>query len=387
MDKISAFHTDNYKVKPDIICQVPGVCTLMGAFADFCKGYCVTGTGTLGLRIAVSKRDDDMVKIYNATRNDRKQFSYSNIKYRREDKWANFVKGAISILIDENIMKPQGLDITVKGALLFCDNLTISVAITVGLLVALNEGLSLELDRSAIIRLAYTAITKFSSLNCRFRDIITLMYAEEGKVFCFDLQTMNYRLIDFPFDRGEAYCLVVDPNVPPQILREEIEEKRQEAHDCCKKLSASLPGEYRLRSYPVKDLKSHIIPGLTEHERRTCEYVISETLATEKGFRGLETSDSSLFAKQLSSIFFGMRDVFEITCPEVDWLIKRASETDGVFGASLVSNGATGSIFVVLDESGEAAYRTVLEDYQRIFDFTPEVRRFVPGGSIKVIRN
>ena len=213
------------------------------------------------------------------------------------------------------------------------------------------------------------------------------MYAEEGKVFCFDLQTMNYSLIDFPFDRGEAYCLVVDPNVPPQILREEIEEKRQEAHDCCKKLSASLPGEYRLRSYPVKDLKSHIIPGLTEHERRTCEYVISETLATEKGFRGLETSDSRLFAKQLSSIFFGMRDVFEITCPEVDWLIKRASETDGVFGASLVSNGATGSIFVVLDESGEAAYRTVLEDYQRIFDFTPEVRRFVPGGSIKVIRN
>ena len=137
----------------------------------------------------------------------------------------------------------------------------------------------------------------------------------------------------------------------------------------------------------MKDLKSHIIPGLTEHERRTCEYVISETLATEKGFRGLETSDSRLFAKQLSSIFFGMRDVFEITCPEVDWLIKRASETDGVFGASLVSNGATGSIFVVLDESGEAAYRTVLEDYQRIFDFTPEVRRFVPGGSIKVIRN
>ncbi len=387
MDKIAAFHTDNFKVKPDIICQVPGVCTLMGAFADFCKGYCVTGTGTLGLRIAVSKRDDDIVKIFNATRNDKKQFAYSNIKYRREDRWANFVKGAVSILVDEEIMKPQGLDITVKGALLYCDNLTISVAITVGLLVALNEEFSLGLDRAAIIRLAYTAITKFSSLNCRLRDIITLMHAQEGKVLCFDLQTMNHRLIDFPFGGEDAYCLVVDPNVPPQILREEIEEKRQEAHDCCKKLSASLPCEYRLRNYPVKDLKSHIIAGLSEHERRTCEYVISETLATEKGFRALETSDSRLFAKQLSSIFFGMRDVFEITCPEVDWLIKRASETDGVYGASLVSNGATGSIFMVLDEKGEASYRAVLDDYRRIFDFDPEVRRFVPGGSIKVIRN
>ena len=386
MDKIATFHMDNYKVKPDIICQVPGVCTLMGAFSDFCKGYSITGTGTLGLRIAISKREDEIVRIYNATRNDKKQFSYSQIKFRKEDKWANFIKGAISILLEQNILPLQGLDITIKGALLFCDNLTISVAITAGMISALNTEFSLGLDKSAIIRLTYSAITKFCNLNCRFRDIITLMNAEEGKVFCFDLQTMNYALRDFTFS-DDIYCLVVDPNVPPQILREEIEEKRQDAHDCCKKLSASLPAEYKLRTYPVKELKSHIISTLSEHERRTCEYVITETNYAERGMKALESGDAVYFAKQLSSIYFGMRDVFEITCPEVDWLIKRASEIEGIYGASLVSNGATGSIFLVLDKNGEEAYMGVLNDYKRIFDFNPEVRRFTPGSSIKVIKN
>lgn len=386
MDKIATFHMENYKVKPDIICQVPGVCTLMGAFSDFCKGYSITGTGTLGLRIAISKRNDDVVRIYNATRNDKKQFSFSQIKFRKEDKWANFIKGAISILLEQNILPIHGLDITIKGALLFCDNLTISVAITAGMISALNSEFSLGLDKSAIIRLTYSAITKFCNLNCRFRDIVTLMNAEEGKVFCFDLQTMNYALRDFTFS-NDIYCLVVDPNVPPQILREEIEEKRQDAHDCCKKLSAFLPAEYKLRTYPIKELKSHIISTLSEHERRTCEYVITETNYAERGMKALESGDAVNFAKHLSSIYFGMRDVFEITCPEVDWLIKRASEIEGIYGASLVSNGATGSIFLVLDKNGEEAYMGVLNDYKRIFDFNPEVRRFTPGSSIKVIKN
>ena len=103
--------------------------------------------------------------------------------------------------------------------------------------------------------------------------------------------------------------------------------------------------------------------------------------------KALESDDAVSFAKQLSSIYFGMRDVFEITCPEVDWLIKRAGETEGIFGASLVSNGATGSIFLVLDKKGEESYQQVLNEYKRIFDFTPETRRFLPGSRIKVIKN
>lgn len=391
MDKVVTCHIENFKVKPELIAEVPGVCTLMGAFSDFCKGFCITGTGALGLRIALSRNDDSsLVHLFDATRKDRKQFSVNNLKYRKEDKWANYIKGVFSVLVSEGFSLPAGLDITLKGALLYCDSLTVSVSITVGLMLALTRYLSLDLDNSAIIRLSYIACTRFSNVKVRLRDIITLMNAEAGKVLFFDLQSMDYESVDYPFSNAAengAYGMILDPQVPPQILREELEEKREEAHDCCEKLEALLPAEYRIRSYPVSELKSHMIKELSEHERRTCEYVISESLYTQKGLAALKDGDAATFARCLRDIYISMRDVFEITCPEVDWLIKRASETEGIYGASLVSNGATGSLYMILEQSGENSYKKHMEDYHRIFDFLPQTRIYYPGGSARVLDN
>jgi len=389
MDKVVTCHIDCYKANPEVLVEVPGVVTLMGAFSDFCKGHCITGTGALGLRVALSSREEMQVRVFDASRNDRKQFSLTALKYKKEDKWANYVKGVFSLLNAEGYDFSHGFDITLKGALLYCDKLTVSVAITLGLLLAIDNYCKLGLDKSAIIRLAYQACTRFSNVKCRMRDIITMMYAEKGKVLFFDLQTMAFEMAEYPFadasDSSSAYGLIVDPQVPPQILREELEEKREDAHSCCEALKAVLPGEYRLRTYPISELKSHAILNLSEHERRTCEYVIGETSYTLKAYKAMLAKDAKTFAKCLRSIYVSMRDVFEISCPEVDWLIKRAGETEGVYGASLISNGASGSIYLVLEKDGEESYKTNMEDYKRIFDFMPETRLFNPGGSARVI--
>ena len=80
MEKIVAFHELNYKNKVEVLSQVPGVVTLMGAFSDFCSGYCIAGTGALGLRVAISRRDDNTVRLYDATRADKKHFNLSSLK-------------------------------------------------------------------------------------------------------------------------------------------------------------------------------------------------------------------------------------------------------------------------------------------------------------------
>ena len=119
MEKVAAFHELNYKKKVEVLAQVPGVVTLMGAFSDFCNGYCIAGTGALGLRVAMSARDDNLVRVYDATKSDKKHFNLNSLKYRKEDRWANYVKAVFSILSEEGVTFPHGFDITLKGALLF----------------------------------------------------------------------------------------------------------------------------------------------------------------------------------------------------------------------------------------------------------------------------
>ena len=384
MDKIFSVHKDNFKADAAVVVQVPGVMTLMGSFSDFCKGYCITGGSTKSLRLSISKREDNIIKLYDATRCDRKHFTVQNtLKFKKEDRWANYIKGVFHELALEGYKFTEGLSITIKGGLLYCEDLTISSSITIAILLALNSLYDLNIDKQEICRIAYQSISRFCKLNCRYRDLITLVFCEENKVLFFDLQSMNYEKVDYPFINGKnnVYGLIVDPLVPHQYLRQEIEEKRELAHVCLKKLESAIP--CKIRDFSIMELRSRVITSLTEHERRTCEYVITETSSSLKGFEALKANDHVNFAKHLRDIYIGMRDVFEITCLEVDWLIKRAHKTEGVFGASLISNGFTGSIFLVLDENGEKNFAEHLVEYKKIFDYDATIRPYIPSGCAK----
>ncbi|MCR5731628.1 MAG: hypothetical protein K6G51_01640 [Sphaerochaetaceae bacterium] len=361
----------------------------MGAFSDFCKGYCITGTGALALRVAVSRRDEAVVSLYDATRNEKKQFSINALKFKKEDKWANYIKGVLSLLISDGHRIPCGLNITLKGALLYCDELTLSSALSIGLINALNELFSFKLDKNSIIRISHQALNQYSNIHPRVRDLITMLYAEEGKVIYFDLTSMNYRLIDYnfsDFDKNEACGIIVDPQIPPQILRNDIEETRQDAHDCCVNLAKCITDGTPIRDISIRELKSHVITGITEHERRTSEHVILESIKVQRGVSNLERGYAQGFGRALSDVYISMRDTFNIVCPEVDWLMKRAGEIREVYGGSLVSNGALGSIYLILTKSALEEYTQKFSDYEMIFGFKPEMRTFIPHGPATVVK-
>ncbi len=387
MNKAAACHKTYFGELPEIISEVPGVCTLMGAFSDFCDGWCITSTGALGLRVAVSERQDNLVKLYDATHSEKKHFALTSLKFRKEDRLANYIKGLFAVLHHNcSITFSQGFNITIKGALLYCDELTVSVAMASGVLLSLDRLKNLGLSAASMIKLCYQACAFYPGMNCRYRDIMTLFNAEPGKLLFFDLGPMRFEKTDYPFGSPEegAYGIILDPKVPPQLLRGEIEEKRKEAEIYCKRLSA-ITGETELRSLHVRDLRAQRISGMTEHQKRACEYVISESNDVLKGFQAIKNKDAKTFGKILKDIYFSMRDDFEISCPEIDWLVKRARETDGVYGASLISNGDTGSIFMMLEREGEIAYKSHMEEYQHIFDFVPATRVFKPGGPARVL--
>lgn len=389
MEKIVAFHELNYKEKVTVMAEVPGVVTVMGAFSDFCDGYCLAGTGALGLRVALSPRDDMVVRVYDATRGDKKRFNLTVLKHRKEDRWANCVKGVFHAIATRGVKFPHGFDMTFKGALLYCDDLTVTASVVMGTILALDKALGLGLGRDERIHMAYNVATSFCKVPVRFRDLVTVSYAEKGRLLYFDLQNGTFELVDYPFQYEEGgdgpYSLIVDPSLPPQILREELEEKRIDARACCRVLKSRLPQESSLRSYPVKDLRNHTIVELDEHVRHTCQFVLSETQLVVRGRKAIQEADASLFGKCLSDVYLGMRDVFDVMCPEVDWLIRRAGELDHIYGASYVSNGASGSILMILDRKGEEALSALADDYKHFFDFQMKTRFFRPGGVAHVV--
>ena len=384
MENILSHHKKEYGESPLVIVEVPGTCTLLGSYSDACKGWSILGTDVATLFVGISKRDDQLVRLANATLNDRKRFSLSNIKFRKEDRWGNYIKGVIGILANEGV-EFTGMNVTVEGPLLLSDNQMVSSAIAMGVCMALNTLMDLEMSISSMIRVIYQANTTFNNELCKISDLLTMFNGQRGKVLFFDLQHLTFQELVFPFtEQSEEYvALIIVSKISPNAMREEIAAKRRAIEIAFTKLRELKPGGF-IRDFPEGDLSARIVP-LDEDSRHICEYILMESRLTFDAASMLKAKDAVMYGKTMVRTQSGLRDLLEVSCPEVDWLTKRSSEITGSIGAVLVSNGFSGNVMVLLSKQALPSYIGRLEEYEHIFGFHPRWYIYEGGGSAKVV--
>jgi galactokinase len=88
-----------------------------------------------------------------------------------------------------------------------------------------------------------------------------------------------------------------------------------------------------------------------------------------------------------------MRDSYSISCPEIDWLVKRVQEFDLNNLPNITScSRITGRDFahftysIMKDEYVEP-YMQKIQDYERIFGFHPTTYIVHPSDSISVVKD
>jgi galactokinase len=124
-----------------------------------------------------------------------------------------------------------------------------------------------------------------------------------------------------------------------------------------------------LKDYSVKDIRESI-GILPENLRRRCLHVVEENARAKEAEEILRTrGNMTNFGKLLTRSHESLRDLLEVSCPELDWLVKRSSETEGVYGSRLMGSGYGRCTITVIREDAVPEYEKRLEEYERIFGF------------------
>jgi galactokinase len=82
-----------------------------------------------------------------------------------------------------------------------------------------------------------------------------------------------------------------------------------------------------------------------------------------------------------------LRDLFEVSCPEVDWISKHTIELPGVYCTRLTGVGIASCAITIYDSSVRKELYTRLEEYERIFGFHPELHSIHPAKGLIVHRS
>ena len=374
---IAQLHRIEYEAPPDVIVSAPGILRFIGEHTANADGCFLALPFNHRLSIALSSRRDSSIRFYAADLNERKRTNISNLKYKREDRWSNYIKAALAIRVADGSLT-RGYNISVWGDIPMDLGLGSSAALTCAAVRAVALAVGVDHEDKALERDVVELDRFYFERQSKVSDYLATIKATENSLVYVDAASTQTQSIPLPF--GSARVLLTDSRVPRPPVDTELAARTA---DCAKGL-AILGGATRgLRAYEVGDLEEYmgIMP---EHVRRHCSFFLDEILRVQEAKDAALQCDLNSFAKTLNRSQIGLRNHYEISCPEVDWLVKRALEIEGVYASRLTGKGFGGCIVTILEDSALEEYKQRLDEYERIFGFKPVVWDIESGSGMTI---
>ncbi|MCL2411430.1 MAG: galactokinase, partial [Treponema sp.] len=180
--------------------------------------------------------------------------------------------------------------------------------------------------------------------------------------------------------------LLVDSRVPRMGTGAEAEvaARQEDILKGLELLSERQKGAH-LKDFAPTDLIEEL-GNFPEQIRRRSMHIVEEIHRVNDAAAALERCDIASFAKIIYHSHESLRDLYEISCPEIDWLVKRSVEIEGAAGSRMTGLGFGGCTYTIIRRELVDEYTKRLEDYERIFGFRPVIYEVKLASRAKIIK-
>jgi galactokinase len=333
------------------------------------------------VKVAVSARKDNSLRFYAADLGERKRTTFANIRFKREDRWANYIKVAIHVY-KELGYQIKGANFTITGNIPQQIGLASSSAIEVAAAVALRGFLRVRTnDMDLAMRLADAHQFIFGKQGS-LADYITGLTARNDQFLVIDEQGPSVTKIKSPFSRCKF--IIMDSRVPRFRVDVELDARQEDIKSGLAMLSQGREGA-SFREYAAMDLVDSL-GSLPEEIRRRSLHIVQEIRRVLGARDYLIRGDLPDFSRLVFSSHESLRDLYEVSCPEIDWMVKRAQETIGVYGARMTGQGFGGCTYTIIKKDMLSEFKNRLDDYERIFGFRPAIYEVKLATGSKIVK-
>jgi galactokinase len=362
------YETETGQQEPVVIAEAPGRMHFLGEHGEPGRGLYLSAAIDRYARAAVSMRKDNSLRFFAADMGERKRTTLVNLRYKREDRWANYIKTAIQLFAELNC-PVRGLNITVAADIPQQVGLASSSAIEVASAMALRGFFKISMTDMEMVKLLCAAHLRLFGVPADAVDYLLCIAARKDQFLIVDEASLEIRKIKSPLSRYRI--LVMDSRVPRMGVEDELASRRADLQKGLELLSQYREG-LSFRDYAAADLMDSM-GNLEEEIRRRSMHVVQEIRRVADAEDALRRKDFAALSRIFQHSHESLRDLYEVSCPEVDWLVKRAQELEGVAGSRMTGQGFGGCTFTIIRADLVNEYKKRLEDYERIFGFHPVI--------------
>jgi galactokinase len=345
----------------------PGRINLIGEHIDYNDGYVMPAAINKGVYYAIAANKTDAINFYALDFDESLSININGIK--KMDNWKNYVLSVVYefILLRKNI---GGFDCVFGGDIPLGSGISSSAAVEGGLAYAINDIFNVGLNRVELAQLCQRAEHNFPGVNCGIMDMYANLNGKKDHVILLDCKNITHQY--FPLQLNGYKIVLLNSKVHHTLVTGEYNVRRKR----CEEGLAILKKELQVKSF--RDIKSSGDVELHKDKMSTevfncCTYVVEEIERTVKAGQLLQQNDLDGFGKLMFATHEGLSKLYQVSCPELDFLVQQAGKDKNVIGARLMGGGFGGcTINIIKEEAISNFIADVSEAYEKEFNIELE---------------
>jgi galactokinase len=359
---------DLFGLRPRIFCA-PGRVNLLGEHTDYNDGFvmpCAIGFST---RVAISARPDRKLVIRSEEFSEQMEFDLDHLPRRGKGVWSDYVLG-IAVMLQEAGHPTPGASLLVRGEVPIGAGLSSSAAIEVASALALMSLNGARLSMPEVAKLCQRAENVFIGARVGIMDQFVSCLGKAGHALLLDCRSLEFKLIPIPENVRLVICNTM---VKHDHASGAYNRRREECDEGVQILTRWYPNIRALRDVSVEQLGQHIA-GIPATIYRRCLHVVSENQRVLEGAEYLAAGDMGRFGSLMRESHRSLRDLFEVSCRELDIMVEIAESLAGYCGGRM-TGGGFGGCTVNLVHAAEASRFAgqISERYQAATGIKPDV--------------
>ncbi len=364
--KVKNTFSKKFKETPSLFYS-PGRINLIGEHIDYNDGFVMPAAIGKGIYFAIALNNYEKINFYSIDFDEGFSIKISEVK--KSDGWKNYVLGVVNEM--QKLKLPvKGFDCVFGGDIPIGGGMSSSAALEGGVSYGLNELFNFKMNRKELALLGQRAEHNFPNVKCGIMDQYANMLGKKNTVILLDCKNVTHEYV--PLNMDSYKIVLINTKVHHSLASSAYNERRKECETGLKVLQQESDIQsFRDIENPADLFGFEKIMGEAVYKR--CSFVVEEIFRTKKAAKLLKKDDVTGFGKLMFETHEGLRNKYEVSCKELDFLVEIAKKNDGVIGARLMGGGFGGcTINIVKEESLSSFVLESLSAYKKQFGIDAE---------------
>lgn len=365
LDDLKKEFVEKFGGEGDIRCYfAPGRVNLIGEHTDYNGGHVFPCALSMGNYAVARKRDDKIVRWYNATypKDGIQTADITKLAPNDNGIWYDYQQGVIWEFEKHGFHVPNGYDMVMGSDLPAGSGLSASASIEEVAAVILRDLFAIDMTMVDCALMGQLSENEYNGMNCGIMDQFASAMGKKDCAIFLDTNTLKYDYV--PLNLKNEKIVITNSKVKHSLAGSAYNDRRRESEqalsDLQKVVSIKTLGDLTDEEF---DRYADAIPD--EICRKRAHHAVYENQRTIQAVDALKKGDLEAFGKLMNESHVSLRDDYDVSCKELDILAEEAWKIPGVIGSRMTGGGFGGcTVSIVKEDAVDTFKETIAKVYK-----------------------